>query len=129
MVVLGTVAGTGVATASNARLSATTKASGKITACIAKASGSTRVVTQTSTCRTGERAVRWMKGMRFRGVWSAPTTYRAGDVVFVDGASYVASRATTGAVPGVATRTRPAAGGEPGAGCTALICASSTLAA
>jgi len=48
MVVLGTVAGTGVATAANVQPSASTKVSGKITACVSKATGSTRVVTKTA---------------------------------------------------------------------------------
>ena len=105
IVVLGTVAGAGVATAANVHTAASTKVSGKITACVSKATGSTRVVTKTSKCRTGEKAVRWMKGMRYRGAWSALTTYRVGDVVFSGGASYVARKKTKGAVPGVATTT------------------------
>ena len=105
MVVLGTVAGTGVATAANVQPSASTKVSGKITACVSKATGSTRVVTKTAKCRNGEKAVRWMKGVRFRGAWSALTTYRIGDVVFSGGASYVARKPTKGARPGVATLT------------------------
>lgn len=102
---LGSVAGTGVATAANVQPSASTKVSGKITACVSKATGSTRVVTKTAKCRKGEKAVRWMKGVRFRSAWNALTTYRIGDVGFSGRASYVARKPTKGARPGVATLT------------------------
>ncbi|MBZ5732891.1 hypothetical protein K8Z61_00115 [Nocardioides sp. TRM66260-LWL] len=74
--------------------------SGQFTGCVAS-SGAVRLVDadRGARCRSGERTVRWSSGYRFRGAWSASTSYAAQDVVTQDGGSYVARRASRGVAP------------------------------
>ncbi len=106
-VLLGGMASTGVAVA---KIPSTK--SGLITACVAKQSGSIRIINaqRGATCHRGEKTVRWSRGWSFRGDWSAGLAYRVGDVVTVNGTSYLARQRSKGVTPSsTSTAWRPLA--------------------
>src|SRR3954451_14858243 len=59
------------------------KASGAITACVAKKGGAVRIIDAEAGkhCRAKERQVVWSKGYRYRGAWSASASYAVLDIV------------------------------------------------
>lgn len=51
-------------------------------------------------CGAGQAKLRWhSEGMRWRGTWLSTNTYYGGDVIALDGSSYVATRPSHGVVP------------------------------
>ena len=100
VLVLGAMAGTGVAVAK-----IPSSSTGQITACVAKPSGTTRIINaqKGKKCRAGEKTISWSRGWSYRGGWRSTTSYKVGDVVLSGGTSYLARKRSKAAKPGVAT--------------------------
>lgn len=78
---------------------------GSFTACVNKTSGAVRIIDYQAgkRCTSRERKVSWSKGYRYRGGWSAGTSYATLDVVTLNGSSYLAKANSLGKNPSTST--------------------------
>jgi hypothetical protein len=86
-------------------------ATGSITACVSRSTGAVRIVDFQAgkRCSVKETTLAWSKGYRYRGAWSARSTYAVLDVVSFNGASYLARVPSTAKTPTLAAYWGPLA--------------------